>query len=103
MFTDTVGSTARGADLDDRRWRDLLDSHDAVVRAELSRVEGVAIKFIGDGTLATFDGPARAIDRACAIRDAVRTLGIEIRAGVHTGEIELRGADIGGIAGHIGG
>jgi class 3 adenylate cyclase/tetratricopeptide (TPR) repeat protein len=102
MFTDIVGSTARAADLGDRRWRDLLDSHDAVVRAELSRFGGVAIKFIGDGTLATFDGPARAIDCACAIRDAVRTLGIEIRAGVHTGEIELRGADIGGIAVHIG-
>lgn len=102
MFTDIVGSTARAADLGDRRWRHLLDSYDDVVRAELSRFRGVEIKATGDGTLATFDGPARAIDCACAIRDAVRPLGIEVRGGVHTGEIELRGEDIGGIAVHLG-
>jgi class 3 adenylate cyclase len=72
------------------------------VRAELSRFRGVEIKSTGDGTMATFDGPARAIDCACAIRDRVRVLGIEVRAGVHTGEIELRGDDIGGIAVHLG-
>jgi class 3 adenylate cyclase len=102
MFTDIVGSTARAADLGDQRWRALLDSHDAVARAELSRVDGAEIKFIGDGLLARFDGPGRAIDCACAIRDAVRTLGIQIRVGIHTGEIELRDNDIGGIAVHIG-
>jgi predicted ATPase/DNA-binding SARP family transcriptional activator/class 3 adenylate cyclase len=102
MFTDIVGSTARAADLGDQRWRALLDSHDAVVRAELSRVDGTEIKFTGDGLLARFDGPARAIDCACAMRDAVRTLDIQIRVGIHTGEIELRDNDIGGIAVHIG-
>jgi pimeloyl-ACP methyl ester carboxylesterase/class 3 adenylate cyclase len=102
MFTDIVGSTVRAADLGDRRWRQLLDGYDAVVRAELSRSRGVEIKGTGDGTLATFDGPARAIECACAIGDAVRALGIEVRAGVHTGEVELRGGDIGGIAVHLG-
>ena len=102
MFTDIIGSTARAAELGDQRWRHLLDSHDAVVRAELNRFRGVEIKATGDGTLATFDGPARAIDCACAIRDRVSALGIEVRAGVHTGEIELRGEDIGGIAVHLG-
>jgi predicted ATPase/DNA-binding SARP family transcriptional activator/class 3 adenylate cyclase len=102
MFTDIVGSTARAASLGDQRWRVLLDTHDAVVRAELSRVRGVEVKLTGDGLLATFDVPARAIDCACAMRDAVRILDIEIRVGIHTGEIELRGDDIGGIAVHIG-
>jgi class 3 adenylate cyclase len=102
MFTDIVGSTSRAANLGDQRWRALLDSHDAVSRAELSRVGGTEIKFIGDGLLARFDAPARAIDCACALRDAVRTLGIQIRIGIHTGEIELRDQDIGGIAVHIG-
>ncbi len=102
MFTDIIGSTARAAELGDQRWRHLLDSHDTVVRAELMRFRGVEIKATGDGTLATFDGPARAIDCACAISDRVTALGIEVRAGVHTGEIELRGEDIGGIAVHLG-
>ena len=102
MFTDIVGSTARAASLGDQRWRALLDSHDAVGRAELSRVGGTEIKFTGDGLLAKFDAPARAIDCAYAIREAVRNLGIEIRVGIHTGEIELRNNDIGGIAVHIG-
>jgi predicted ATPase/DNA-binding SARP family transcriptional activator/class 3 adenylate cyclase len=101
MFTDIVGSTAHAAGLGDQRWRGLLDRHDAAVRAELSRVGGVEIKLIGDGLLATFNGPARAIDCACAIRDAVRILGIQIRVGIHTGEIELRDNDIGGIGVHI--
>ena len=102
MFTDIVGSTAHAADLGDRQWRALLDRHDAVVRAELSRVGGVEIKLIGDGLLATFNAPARAIDCACAMRDAVRILGIQIRVGIHTGEVELRDHDIGGIGVHIG-
>jgi class 3 adenylate cyclase len=102
MFTDIVGSTARAADLGDQRWRALLDSHDAIVRAELSRDRGTEVKFTGDGLLATFDRPGRAINCACAIREAVRILGIQIRVGIHTGEIELRDNDIGGIAVHIG-
>ena len=100
-FTDIVGSTARASELGDRRWRELLDLHDEAVRGELSRFGGVPVKFIGDGMLAVFDAPARAIDCAWAIIDSVATLGLEIRAGVHTGEIELRANDIGGIAVHI--
>ena len=102
MFTDIVGSTALAADLGDRRWREFLDRHDELVRAEAKRFGGVVVQFIGDGTLSTFDGPGRAIECACALRETVKPLGIEIRAGVHTGEIELRGDDIGGIAVHIG-
>ena len=102
MFTDIVGSTALAADLGDRRWRELLDRHEELVRAEVKRFGGVVVQFIGDGTLSTFDGPGRAIECACALRESVKPLGIEIRAGVHTGEIELRGDDIGGIAVHIG-
>ena len=102
MFTDIVGSTARAADLGDLRWRELLDQHEQLVRAEVKRFGGVVVQFIGDGTLSTFDGPGRAIHCACALLEAVKPLGIEIRAGVHTGEIEVRGEDIGGIAVHIG-
>ena len=102
LFTDIVGSTACAADLGDQRWRDLLTSHNAVVRAELARFRGREVKTAGDGFLATFDGPARAIRCACAVRDAVRSLGIEIRAGLHTGECELMGDDVGGIAVHTG-
>lgn len=101
MFTDIVGSTERAAAVGDRAWRDILDAHDAIVRREIERHRGRAIKFMGDGTLATFDGPARGIRCACAIGEAVRALGLEIRAGLHTGEIELTGDDIGGIAVHI--
>ncbi len=101
LFTDIVDSTKRAAEMGDRQWRDLLDSHNAVVRKELVRFRGVEVKTIGDGFLATFDGPARAIRCACAIGDAVRKLGIEIRAGLHTGECELIGNDVGGIAVHI--
>ncbi len=102
LFTDIVGSTERAAALGDRAWRDLLDAHHAIVRRELERYRGREIEFAGDGLLATFDGPARAIRCACAITNAVRALGIEIRAGLHTGEIELAGAAVRGIAVHIG-
>ncbi len=101
LFTDIVGSTERSSDLGDRRWRDLLDRHDAAVRRQLARFRGREIKATGDGFLATFDGPARALECAGAIRDAARQLGLDVRSGVHTGEIEIRGDDIGGIAVHI--
>ena len=90
LFTDIVGSTARAAQMGDQRWRDLLATHHALVRRELTRFRGREVKTTGDGFLATFDGPARAIRCACAIRDGVGPLGIEIRAGLHTGECELR-------------
>lgn len=102
LFTDIVGSTRRAAELGDRRWRDLLGSHNSVVRRELARFRGREVKTAGDGFLATFDGPARAIRCACAISDAVQSLGLEERAGLHTGECEVIGDDIGGIAVHIG-
>ncbi|MBI2155204.1 MAG: adenylate/guanylate cyclase domain-containing protein [Candidatus Rokubacteria bacterium] len=102
LFTDIVGSTERAAELGDRGWRDLLQSHHALVRRELARFRGREIDTAGDGFLATFDGPARAIRCAGAISDAVRQLGIEIRAGLHTGECEIMGDRIGGIAVHIG-
>lgn len=102
MFTDIVGATERAAALGDRRWRDLLDAHHAVVRRELVRFRGREIDTAGDGFLATFDGPARAIRCACVIRDATRQLGLEIRAGLHTGECEVIGDRVSGIAVHIG-
>lgn len=102
LFTDIVDSTQRAAELGDRRWRDVLGGHHARVRRELERFRGREVKTTGDGFLATFDGPARAIRCACAVRDAVRELGIELRAGLHTGECELLGDDVGGIAVHIG-
>jgi class 3 adenylate cyclase len=102
LFTDIVDSTKRAVELGDRDWRALLDAHDAVVRAQLDRFRGREVNTSGDGFLATFDGPQRAIRCAMAIRDAVHPLGIEVRAGLHTGECELRGDDIGGIAVHIG-
>jgi class 3 adenylate cyclase len=102
LFTDIVGSTERAASLGDRAWRALLDTHNAIVRRELTRHRGREIKTAGDGFLATFDGPARAIRCAAAINDQVRPLGIEIRAGLHTGECELIGDDVGGLAVHIG-
>jgi pimeloyl-ACP methyl ester carboxylesterase len=101
LFTDIVGSTQRAAELGDRRWRGLLEAHHAIVRRELERWRGREINTTGDGFLATFDGPARAIRCACAINEAVRPLGIEIRAGLHTGEIELAGTSVSGIAVHI--
>jgi class 3 adenylate cyclase len=102
LFTDIVDSTRRAADLGDRDWHALLDAHDAVVRSQLVRFRGREVSTSGDGFLAMFDGPQRAIRCAMAIRDAVRSLGIEVRAGLHTGECEIRDDDIGGIAVHIG-
>jgi pimeloyl-ACP methyl ester carboxylesterase len=102
LFTDIVGSTSHAAAMGDQRWRDLLASHHALIRRELERFRGREVKTVGDGFLATFDGPARAIRCACAMRDGVRPLGLEIRAGLHTGECELMGDDVGGIAVHIG-
>jgi class 3 adenylate cyclase len=101
LFTDLVGSTAEVARLGDRRWKEVLAEHDRVVGAELERFRGRLVKTTGDGVLATFDGPGRAIRAGCAIRDALRRLGIEARAGLHSGEVELRGDDVGGIAVHI--
>lgn len=101
LFTDIVGSTQRAAKLGDRAWRALLDTHHGIVRRELNRHQGHEVRTMGDGFLATFVGPARAIRCACSIRDAVRSLGIEIRAGLHTGECELMGDGVGGIAVHI--
>ena len=102
LFTDIVDSTRRAAELGDRQWRALLDAHDAVVRAQLSRFRGREVNTSGDGFLAMFDGPQRAIRCAVAIRDGLQALGIEVRAGLHTGECEVRGHDIGGIGVHIG-
>jgi class 3 adenylate cyclase/pimeloyl-ACP methyl ester carboxylesterase len=102
LFTDIVESTRRAAEMGDRDWRALLDAHDAVVRSQLSRFRGREVNTSGDGFLAMFDGPQRAIRCAMAIRDAVQALGIEVRAGLHTGECEVRGEDIGGIGVHIG-
>jgi class 3 adenylate cyclase len=101
LFTDIVESTRKVSELGDRRWRELLSEHDAIVRRELERFRGHEVKTVGDGFLATFDGPARAVTGAGAIRDAVRELGIAVRAGVHTGECELIGEDITGVAVNI--
>ena len=102
LFTDIVDSTRRAAEMGDRDWHALLDAHDAVVRSQLARYRGREVNTSGDGFLATFDGPQRAIRCAMSIRDAVQTLGIQVRAGLHTGECEVRGDDIGGIGVHIG-
>lgn len=102
LFTDIVGSTEQAVGLGDRGWRELLARHDVAVRKELERWRGHEINTTGDGFLATFDGPARAIRCARSIRDGLRTLGIEVRAGVHTGEVELVEDDVQGIAVHIG-
>ena len=102
LFTDIVGSTQRAAELGDRAWRDLLERHDALVRRELDRGRGREVDTAGDGFLATFDGPARAIGCAQAIAERVRDLGLEVRSGLHTGEIELAGDHVRGIAVHIG-
>jgi class 3 adenylate cyclase len=102
LFTDIVGSTEHAARIGDRRWKELLATHDALLRAEVERFRGRMVKSTGDGVLATFDGPGRAIRCACAIGDSVRSFGIDTRAGLHTGEIELRGDDVAGVAVHIG-
>jgi class 3 adenylate cyclase/pimeloyl-ACP methyl ester carboxylesterase len=101
LFTDIVGSTELAASLGDRRWHTVLDSHDRIVRQQLRRFRGREIKSTGDGFMATFDGPARAIRCATAIVEATRPLGISVRTGLHTGECEVRGEDLGGLAVHI--
>ena len=102
LFTDIVGSTQTADRLGDRRWPYLLDEHHARIRRLLDRFRGVEVDTAGDGFFVTFDGPARAIRCACAIRDAVREIGIEIRAGLHTGEAERRGTAATGLAVHVG-
>jgi class 3 adenylate cyclase len=101
VFTDICNSTDQAVRLGDRRWRDLLAQHHALVRDQLARYRGEEVDTAGDGFFATFDGPGRAVRCACAIRDGVRGLGIEVRAGVHTGEVELAGEKASGIAVHI--
>jgi class 3 adenylate cyclase len=101
LFTDIVRSTEHLAGMGDRRWRDLLDAHDAIVRRQLDVFRGRWIEGTGDGVLATFDGPARAIRCAAAIREGLRSLDVDVRAGLHTGEVELRQERVGGIAVHI--
>jgi class 3 adenylate cyclase/DNA-binding SARP family transcriptional activator len=98
LFTDIVDSTRRAAELGDRRWRDLMARHEAIVRDRLARFQGHEVKALGDGFMSTFDGPARAIRCAAAIRDAVLPLGLELRAGLHTGEVEVVDGDVHGIA-----
>lgn len=101
LFTDFVASTAKAAEMGDARWKELLAMHDLVIERQLARFQGTLVKTTGDGLVATFDGPARAIRASLAIRDALRGYGVEIRAGVHTGEIERLGDDIGGLGVHI--
>ncbi len=101
LFTDIVGSTTQASDLGDREWRKVLDSHDVVARTLVEQYRGHLVKLTGDGVLALFDGPGRAIHCAFALRGAPERIGVRIRAGLHTGEVELRGDDIGGIAVHI--
>jgi class 3 adenylate cyclase len=101
MFTDVVGSTGRVVEIGDRAWRVLLDRHDDAVRHQLTRFSGQQEKLTGDGVLATFDGPARAIRCGTAIRDAARQIGIDVRVGIHTGEVERRGTELAGIAVHL--
>ena len=101
LFTDIVDSTARAEELGDQRWHNLLDAHHATVRRQLARYRGTEVKSLGDGFLATFDGPARAVRCACAIAEAVGPLHIRVRSGLHTGEIELVDNDVKGIAVHI--
>jgi DNA-binding NarL/FixJ family response regulator len=102
MFSDIVSSTERAVEIGDSRWRDLLDRHDALIRRELARHGGREIKTTGDGFLALFDGPARAIRCAVAIREELRTEEVDVRIGLHSGEVELRGEDVGGIAVNLG-
>jgi class 3 adenylate cyclase len=101
VFTDIVGSTERAAQLGDDRWRDLLDNHDTIVRHQLQRFGGREVNTAGDGFVATFSSPSAALGCSDEIVDAVRVLGIEVRVGIHAGEVEVRGADIAGMAVHI--
>jgi class 3 adenylate cyclase/pimeloyl-ACP methyl ester carboxylesterase len=102
LFTDIVDSTRQAAEHGDRRWRELIERHDELTRRQLERFRGREIKTLGDGFLATFDGPARAVECARAVRDGVRPLGIDVRAGVHTGECEFTNGDVSGMAVNIG-
>jgi class 3 adenylate cyclase len=102
LFTDIVDSTGVAVAMGDAKWRELLDEHNRIVREELAKFRGQEVNTAGDGFLATFDGPGRAIDCAVSIRDGLKPLGVHIRAGIHTGEIEVIGDDIGGIGVHIG-
>jgi class 3 adenylate cyclase len=101
LFTDLVDSTAREAAMGDQRWRELLSTHDGIVRDEVERFRGRTVKFTGDGVLATFDGPARGIRCAAAIRDRIHALDLDMRAGLHTGEIDLLDHDVSGFAVNI--
>ncbi len=101
FFTDIVGSTAQAVSLGDRRWRSLLDAHDRAVREQLRRFRGKEINTTGDGFVASFDGPARAIRCAQGAIEATARLGLQLRVGLHTGECEIRGDDLGGLAMHI--
>ena len=101
LFTDIVDSTKRAAEWGDRRWRDLLDQHHALVRAQLERFGGREVVTTGDGFFASFPSPTQAVRCALAVTDAVEALAVQIRAGVHTGEVEVRGDDLGGLAVHI--
>jgi len=102
LFTDLVGSTERAAQLGDRAWTDLIERHHALVRRELDRFRGRELDTAGDGFLASFDGPARAIKCGQALAESVRALGLEVRSGIHTGECELAGDRLRGLAVHIG-
>jgi class 3 adenylate cyclase len=101
LFTDIVGSTEKAASIGDRRWRSVLAAHDGAVRDQLQRFRGQEVKTTGDGFVASFDGPGRAIRCALAIIDATAQLGVELRTGLHTGECEVRANDLGGLAVHI--
>jgi len=101
LFTDIVGSTERASQVGDRRWGELLDTHDRLARELVARFGGRLVKATGDGILALFDRPGRGIRCATTLRDALRGIGVEIRAGLHTGEVQVRGVDVGGIAVHI--
>jgi class 3 adenylate cyclase len=102
LFTDIAGSTTHASDLGDLRWTQVLERHNELVRRQIERFRGREIKTMGDGFLVLFDGPARAVACACAIRDAVRQIGLEVRAGLHTGEVEMSDTDVAGMAVHIG-
>src|SRR5207248_9796221 len=101
VFTDVIGSTARAVELGDQRWRDVLDRHDEIARREVERFGGRAWKRAGDGVMATFDTPSRAIRCVQSLRAALRSLGLDIRAGMHAGQIALRDGDISGVAVNI--
>lgn len=101
LFTDIVGSTERATQLGDDAWTAALAAHNRIIERHVAGSRGTVVKFTGDGALATFDGPARAINCACAIRDAVEDLGLTIRTGLHTGEVEMADGDVHGIAVHV--